>query len=276
MTVTPDSPDLRPRVGIPWRTVQEERSSTRQKLDYYFASLRRAGADPVAISLQQSQAQLADQLNQLDAFVLPGSPSDVDPARYAAARHPKTGEVDENRDRTDAAILEHALAAAKPVLAICYGCQALNVFLGGTLIQGTCASRRTLQTASSRPLNGRVTALGSSAFNGTRNVCLTIVSRTICFRILWLPCAPRVALSHHQASTHLRLGLTEPTGPNPGNRRARQCLAANLGFICSGGRNDFTRRQGSAHHWRFARHRRRSREALRAGGRGRNFQLQQS
>jgi putative glutamine amidotransferase len=135
MTVTPDSPDLRPRVGIPWRTVQEERSSTRQKLDYYFASLRRAGADPVAISLQQSQAQLADQLNQLDAFVLPGSPSDVDPARYAAARHPKTGEVDENRDRTDAAILEHALAAAKPVLAICYGCQALNVFLGGTLIQ---------------------------------------------------------------------------------------------------------------------------------------------
>jgi putative glutamine amidotransferase len=59
----------------------------------------------------------------------------VDPARYAAARHPNAGEVDENRDRTDAAVLEHALAAAKPVLAICYGCQALNVFLGGTLIQ---------------------------------------------------------------------------------------------------------------------------------------------
>ena len=39
------------------------------------------------------------------------------------------------RERTDRAILEHAFAEKKPVLAICYGCQLLNVFLGGTLIQ---------------------------------------------------------------------------------------------------------------------------------------------
>jgi putative glutamine amidotransferase len=32
-------------------------------------------------------------------------------------------------------LLEHALAAGKPVLAICYGIQSLNVFLGGSLIQ---------------------------------------------------------------------------------------------------------------------------------------------
>jgi len=133
--ITPDSSDLVPHVGIPWRTTQEERAGTRHKLDYYFASVRQAGAEPVAISLQQSPAQLAEQLNQLDGFVLPGSPADVDPARYGASKHPMAGEADENRDSTDAAILEHAFASAKPVLAICYGCQALNVFLGGTLIQ---------------------------------------------------------------------------------------------------------------------------------------------
>jgi putative glutamine amidotransferase len=139
--VTPDSTEMRLRVGIPWRTTQEERAGTRHKLDYYFASVHRAGAEPVAISLQQSSVQLTAQISHLDAFVLPGSPSDVDPVRYGAARLPKAGEVDENRDRTDDAILKHAFFSAKPVLAICYGCQALNVFLGGTLIQDIPSER---------------------------------------------------------------------------------------------------------------------------------------
>jgi len=133
--ITPDSSDLRLRVGIPWRTTQEELAASRHKLDYYFTSVRQAGAEPVAISLQQSPMQLAEQLSQLDAFVLPGSPTDVDPGRYGATKHTKTGDIDVQRDATDAAILEHAFSHAKPVLAICYGCQALNVFLGGTLVQ---------------------------------------------------------------------------------------------------------------------------------------------
>ena len=37
--------------------------------------------------------------------------------------------------KTDRAILKHAFSEKKPVLAICYGCQLLNVYLGGTLIQ---------------------------------------------------------------------------------------------------------------------------------------------
>jgi len=131
----PGGPHARPRVGIPWRTTKEERSATRQKLDYYFAAVRQAGAEPVAVSLQLTPAQLADELSDLAGFVLPGSPSDVDPERYGAVRQPQTAEVDTNRDATDAAILAHAFASGKPVFAICYGCQVLNVFLGGTLLQ---------------------------------------------------------------------------------------------------------------------------------------------
>jgi putative glutamine amidotransferase len=125
----------RPRVGIPWRTLAEQQRGTRDKLDYYFRAARDAGADPVGIRLDQSPEELQAQLNQLDAFVLPGSPADVDPRRYGAAKHPKTVKLDANRDATDEAILSHAFKSSKPVLAICYGCQILNVYLGGSLIQ---------------------------------------------------------------------------------------------------------------------------------------------
>jgi putative glutamine amidotransferase len=124
-----------PRVGIPWRTTQEERAAKRNKLDFYFQAVKKAGGEPLEVSLEQSPDQLARQLEHLDGFVLPGSPADVDPSRYGAAKHPKTNMIDANRDATDTAILEHAFRATKPVLAICYGCQNLNVVLGGTLYQ---------------------------------------------------------------------------------------------------------------------------------------------
>lgn len=131
----------RPRVGIPWRTTDEERKNNREKLDHYFEALRKAGADPQEISLRQTAEQLQEQLNGLDAFVLPGSPADVDPRRYGAPRHSKTKTLDPNRDTTDEAILAHAFRSSKPVLAICYGCQMLNVHLNGTLIQDIRAQK---------------------------------------------------------------------------------------------------------------------------------------
>ncbi len=125
----------KPRVGIPWRTSDEERNGVREKLDNYFAAVRRAGAEAEEISLSQPAEKLATQIKRLDGFVLPGSPADVEPSRYGAARHEKTKTLDPPRDRTDSAILDHAIAEQKPVLAICYGCQILNVHQGGTLVQ---------------------------------------------------------------------------------------------------------------------------------------------
>lgn len=131
----------KPRVGIPWRTRQEERQGNVEKLNYYFAAIRQAGGEPEHVSLELSSEDLRKQTAALDAFVLPGSPADVDPAQYAEPRHPKTVTLDADRDRTDSIILEHALAAHKPVLAICYGCQILNVHQGGTLVQDIPADK---------------------------------------------------------------------------------------------------------------------------------------
>ena len=135
----PASPHRNPlqplRIGIPWRTSEEQRQGERKKLDYYFASVRQAGAEPVDVPLDQSPTAVASQLNDLDGFILPGSPADVDPARFHAAKHPKTAPFDARREQTDGAILEHSFKTGKPVLAICFGCQFLNVYQQGTLIQ---------------------------------------------------------------------------------------------------------------------------------------------
>lgn len=131
----------KPRVGIPWRTSDEERQGIREKLDNYFAAVKRAGGEPEEISLSQPAGKLTQQLERFDGFVLPGSPADVEPSRYGAARHEKTKTPDPARDLTDSTILDHAIAEHKPVLAICYGCQILNVHQNGTLVQDIPAER---------------------------------------------------------------------------------------------------------------------------------------
>ena len=70
----------------------------------------------------------------LDGLVLTGG-GDVDPAAYGEEADPEVGGVDPNRDASERALLAAALEADLPVLAICRGCQVLNVFLGGTLHQ---------------------------------------------------------------------------------------------------------------------------------------------
>lgn len=125
---------LRPRVGIPWRTSQEESEGNRPKIQNYEDAVRRVGGEPVLLPLSDS-LELARALPALDGFILPGSPADVEPAEYGAENRGLSAPADLARETADRTILKHAFAEQKPVLAICYGCQLLNVYLGGTLIQ---------------------------------------------------------------------------------------------------------------------------------------------
>jgi putative glutamine amidotransferase len=131
----PQQTQARPRVGVPWRTAAEESENRRPRIDKYLHAVEKAGGEAVLLSLVSSPSDLKRQVENLDAFVLTGSPADLDPAHFGAKRHPATADADAARERTDFTLLEHALAAGKPVLAICYGIQSLNVFLGGSLVQ---------------------------------------------------------------------------------------------------------------------------------------------
>jgi putative glutamine amidotransferase len=127
--------NLKPRVGVPYRTRKEEVTGLSAELEKYLEAVRQAGAEPVLVSMLFSSDELLQLAQTLDGVVLTGSPADVDPAHYGAARQPECADPDPDRDRTDFTLLEHAFADHKPVLAICFGIQSLNVFLGGTLIQ---------------------------------------------------------------------------------------------------------------------------------------------
>jgi putative glutamine amidotransferase len=125
----------RPRIGVPWRTAAEEAANQRAKIDKYLRAVNGAGGEAVLLSLVSEADVLKREAESLDAFLLTGSPADLDPTHYGAKRHPAAADADAARERTDFTLLEHALAVGKPVLAICYGIQSLNVFLGGNLVQ---------------------------------------------------------------------------------------------------------------------------------------------
>jgi putative glutamine amidotransferase len=129
------APAQKIRVGIPYRTRKEELSNKRDAYDKYVAAVESQGAEAVEISLGLSATEAEHLAQTLDAVVLPGSPADVEPSLFHAARQPKTADADADRERTDFALLGHAVTEHKPVLAICYGVQSLNVFLGGPLVQ---------------------------------------------------------------------------------------------------------------------------------------------
>jgi len=126
---------FRPRIGVPYRTREEELKGDFAKLESYIGWLRRSGAEAVVVSLGLSSLHLEKIAQTLDGILLTGSPADINPSLFGAPKHARCAEADAERERIDFALLKHCVAELKPILAICYGMQSLNVFFGGDLVQ---------------------------------------------------------------------------------------------------------------------------------------------
>jgi putative glutamine amidotransferase len=105
----------------------------------YFELVAAAGGRPLLLPPPSSapggpESGALEVVDVLDALVLTGG-GDLDPATYGETPDPEVSGVDPNRDASERALLAAALRADMPVLAICRGCQVLNVELGGTLHQ---------------------------------------------------------------------------------------------------------------------------------------------
>ena len=124
----------RPRIAIPIPH-GGDREYAERAMPQYEEAVRLAGGEPIRVELEQTPAEILRQAERCDGVLLPGSRADIDPQKYGAARHPKTNAADPRRDAADQLLLHHAYEKHKPVLAICYGLQTLNVYRSGTLVQ---------------------------------------------------------------------------------------------------------------------------------------------
>ena len=129
----------RPLIGITSRLDLTEQTFYLRR--YYAEAITAAGGDPVYLPLIPDKAYLLSLAARLDGLMLSGSNSDIDPVHYGEEPHLYLGAVVEERDKTDLLLLEVAEARNLPVLAICYGAQALAVSRGGSLIQDLPSER---------------------------------------------------------------------------------------------------------------------------------------
>lgn len=99
----------------------------------YVKAVRKAGGIPVLLPLI-ARSDIDGFLTSVGAVVLTGG-DDVDPAAYGQAQQPETGRTDPERDDLEVRLARAAVERDVPMLAICRGCQILNVALGGELAQ---------------------------------------------------------------------------------------------------------------------------------------------
>jgi putative glutamine amidotransferase len=131
---------------------------------HYLDAVARAGGVPVL--LDPSQPVDPDVVARFDGLLLLGG-GDVDPARYGVShRHPEVDGIDERHDAFELAALRAALDLDRPVLAVCRGCQVLNVALGGTLRQHVDDHRGRLHPVTVVPGSRTEAAMGTATPTG--------------------------------------------------------------------------------------------------------------
>ena len=115
--------DSRPRIGVTrWEDVPGER------IEDYWERVEAAGGE--AVDLRAIDVSIAS----LDGLILTGG-LDIDPERYGEQPRKWTNVAEAARDEYEFKLVKAAVEADLAVLAICRGCQVLNVAMGGSLIQ---------------------------------------------------------------------------------------------------------------------------------------------
>ena len=129
-------------IAIPEPT-SNDTAYNQRALPQYIAAIQSAGAIPTVVPLHERQDRVARLLSGVQGVLLPGSGFDLDPQAYGESRIPACNDPDPGRAAVDELLLQDAFNLHKPILAICYGVQALNVWRNGSLIQDLAAAGKT-------------------------------------------------------------------------------------------------------------------------------------
>ena len=112
--------------GLPLSVVMNQR---------YYVAVSLVGAVPCLVPLfNNDEDTLRELFERVDGILVPGG-VDMHPSSYGEAPHPRLGNVDPARDRTEILMAKWAVEEKKPYLGLCRGAQVLNVAQGGSLWQ---------------------------------------------------------------------------------------------------------------------------------------------
>ncbi len=124
---------MQPRIAVPQPHSNTEYAQ--KVMPSYVHAVEMAGGVAGEIPLALTNVEIMRLLMTCDGVLLPGSRADVNPEKYGQARQPETHDADPLRDNVDELLLQDAYNMRKPILAICFGTQILNVWRTGTLLQ---------------------------------------------------------------------------------------------------------------------------------------------
>lgn len=125
---------MKPVIGINCDYEEEGRQPYSFTYRDYSDSIIAAHGIPVLLPVIKDKNTAGLLLKKIDGLLLTGG-NDVPPQRYGEEPHKKTICVHPDKDIFDNNLVYVALRMKKPILAICYGAQLVNVVLGGSLIQ---------------------------------------------------------------------------------------------------------------------------------------------
>lgn len=114
--------------------------SQRFREHLYVSSLRRAGAQAVLLPPVATPGEMEWISRAYDGFLFTGGP-DINPELYGETKMACCKRLNPERDTLEVPLFRLALQEKKPILAICRGCQLMNVVFGGTLYQDISTQR---------------------------------------------------------------------------------------------------------------------------------------
>ena len=101
----------------------------------YIESVEKRGGSTMLITPDGSPLNVSSVLNSIGGLMLTGG-EDIDPSEYNEQPDPNAGlQLSKERDAIEIPLLREGLSRDIPILAICRGMQALNVVMGGKLVQ---------------------------------------------------------------------------------------------------------------------------------------------
>jgi putative glutamine amidotransferase len=125
---------MKPIIGITMECRHDPddmRTRGKFELNWNYAEMvELAGGVPILIPPQADPVEVA---RILDGWLIPGG-SDIDPKHWGEEVHPKAELQDPRRFESEIGIFRQ-VDSKMPIFGICYGCQFLNVALGGTVDQ---------------------------------------------------------------------------------------------------------------------------------------------